>query len=212
MNKGMRRLNERGLVMFLNAGDWLASPSILESIDASYESHGWRWSAGTVMVVDASGQPMREMVPRSPSRPLFMVGLAPVPHPAAVFSRALLDEIGEYDPRAGIAADQHYMLRCWLTTPPFALRTVVANFNLSGASSKVGPGFTARQMRTYRLEFGKPLLGSASADHAITNAVIGTSTIASIVQPQLRVRRLLARLHGLRRSKARNGNRSPDLG
>ena len=194
MNRGMGRLRERGLVMFLNAGDWLADSETLASIRASYESQGWSWAVGRAMTVDVDGQPLREMIPRSPSKALFTIGLGPIPHPATVFSAALLEQVGKYDPRAGIAADQQYMFRCWLCSPPFALRMPVANFDCSGVSSTVEPWFCTQQMRAYRLELGRPLLGSRPADFAITRVAMGIIKIASVIQPQVRIRRMITLL------------------
>ncbi len=200
MNKGLRRRRQPGLVMFLNAGDTLAEPTTLATIAHTHAAHRWRWAFGSALMVDADRRPVYETVPRSPSRWLFLIGVAPVPHQAAVFSTDLLESVGDFDHSAGVGADQQHMLRCWLAEPPFGLEMLVAHCDAAGVSQAEAADAVARAMRNYRRQLGVPLLGSETADRLITVTVSAAARVASVSNAGIRARQALTRVRsGLQR-------------
>lgn len=200
MNKGLSRRRERGLVMFLNAGDTLAEPTTLATVAQTHATHRWGWAFGSALMVDGHRRPVYETVPRSPNRWLFLIGVAPVPHQAAVFSSELLESVGGFDHSAGVGADQQHMLRCWLAEPPFGLAMLVCHCDADGVSQAEAPDAVARAMRNYRRQLGVPLMRSAAADHVITGAVSTAARIASVSSAGIRARQALMRVRsGVRR-------------
>lgn len=191
MNKGLRRRGQRGLVMFLNAGDALAQPTTLASIAQSYAVHAWGWAFGSAMMVDADRQPVYETIPRFPSRRLFMIGVAPVPHQAAVFSYSLLESVGDFDLGAGVGADQQHMFRCWQAEPPFGLQMLVCHCDAGGISKNEAPDAVAWAMRNYRKQLDAALLGSEPLDHMITTLVSVAAKLASVSRAGIRVRQAI---------------------
>jgi hypothetical protein len=62
-----------------------------------------------------------------------------LPHQAACFELDLLRELGGHDTEFGLAADQLFMLRAALLTPPATIPEFLCDFDRGGAGSQRTP-------------------------------------------------------------------------
>lgn len=111
MNKGLR-LAQGELVGFLNADDVFDHPEVLAEVAAA--ATGARADAVYGDLVYVSSKDPRRVIRRWHSghwsRRRLRYGWMP-PHPTLYVRKALIDQLGGFDPRLRIAADYDFMLR-----------------------------------------------------------------------------------------------------
>jgi putative colanic acid biosynthesis glycosyltransferase len=133
MNLGMKASRGR-YIQFLNAGDILHSPSSLQYVRDGMQ--GELWGVGAFAV--RAGAHMHRFPAPTVSSPrdiaTFRVRMC---HPATIFDRAFLLNLGGYDPRITIAADFDLMLRASLIRYPVRIPGTVAEFRRGGTSSRM---------------------------------------------------------------------------
>lgn len=130
MNKGLK-LARGEYVYFLNAGDTLASDSVLKEM--AKKAQNFDLIYGDVNVVD-SKQSYRNYFTRVDS--WFLVKNS-ICHQAMFSKRELYLKWGIFDENFQVAGDYEWLLRVWskINTTKLYLPIVVANFNMGGKSS-----------------------------------------------------------------------------
>jgi GT2 family glycosyltransferase len=135
MNHGLS-LASGTYTYFLNAGDALYGPDVLQLVHAALLSTDASWAFGPVEVV--SRDRTRTITPPwdfSRERDLsFSRGHFP-PHQGTFVRTSLLRDIGGFDPSYTIVADYAAFLRLSQVTDPLVLDSVIATFVEGGVST-----------------------------------------------------------------------------
>ncbi|MFH1497156.1 MAG: glycosyltransferase family 2 protein [Verrucomicrobiota bacterium] len=132
MNKGLR-LAHGDWVMFLNAGDTLASPEAFSAVLSSLDA-GCDLVTARVRMHDPSDGYEKE-VGDALSEAGIATGRLP-PHQATFYRRSSALEVGGYDLGHGLAADSHLTLRLFRSGPAKHVHRVVAVYPTDGVSSR----------------------------------------------------------------------------
>ncbi|ANP71454.1 glycosyltransferase [Cryobacterium arcticum] len=183
MNKGAQ-LSTGQLLWFMHSGDCFGSKSSVSTVvDSWLPTTRWGFGLSRVMsgqrVVGIFGS-VRFSLRR------FALGGRPISHQAAVISRSLHDTIGGYDIKFGLAADQYYLLKAAILSPPQIWCEFLCNFDNSGAGS-VRPA-----VEHYRdMTKGRRLAGFVSTRSAYLDTLIA-SAFAVRASIQRRVTQRLA--------------------
>jgi hypothetical protein len=102
----------------MNAGDTFASEAVVETVARAHASETWRWGYGCARIGNVNGQSIANVsfVPLRLDR--LALGLSIVPHQATVMEHELLEELGGFQIKVGLAADQELLLRAALLSQP----------------------------------------------------------------------------------------------
>lgn len=180
MNKGAARANG-DIVLFLNSGDRLASPTTLTSVTRSYAQDQWGWAYGSVAVQGVAGdyQEIKSFMPFNAV--LLALGLKAVPHPGCYFTRELFVRLGGYDTAFPIAADQELCLRASEMVRPVVLPAVLAVFMSDGVSSRQRAGSFVLQARQMRRNHSRFVGGGALRDGLLTVVLFAMREAQSVL-------------------------------
>lgn len=185
MNKGWR-LSTGHLVTFLNAGDLLATDSTLSFVAHDQLRRSWAWAYGITVVTDELGDAVdiKHQIPFSLRETRW--GRRAFPHPSTYVSRQLLSELGGFDERVGIAADQDLCLRAAQRARPAALPMVLATFDPNGVSSRQPVDAWVRQARMLRVRHGAPIARRRSIDRFVTAVLIAEARLRNAAARRMR--------------------------
>jgi hypothetical protein len=100
-----------------------------------------------------------------------------VPHPSAVVTRELYEQIGAYREDLGTAADQEFFLRASVVAEPAPIPGMLAAFELGGTSSREGLVVRELAWRRLRLASGTAFGGRSSVDVVVTGLLIGRQLV-----------------------------------
>ncbi|GAB3544055.1 glycosyltransferase family 2 protein [Spirosoma fluminis] len=156
MNKGIRRATGE-YCLFLNSGDWLATPTVLEEVFASRPQADI--VAGDIYFYDNKKQEIRWCV-NSPTnitaRTLFQGTL---PHQATLIRRRLFESVGLYNEQLKIASDWLFFVEAMLEHHcSYAhFPGVIAYFNMDGISCDPATNNLSRQEQRLILQQRYPL-------------------------------------------------------
>ena len=133
MNKGAR-LARGEYLWFLHAGDTLCKADVLETV-RGYLAQSPMWAYGMARVID----PDKQLVGTLGFVPFKMFNFAilghSLPHQATVFRRDLFEELGGYDLRHPISADQLFMLKTANHELPVSIPEFLCDFDSTGISA-----------------------------------------------------------------------------
>lgn len=135
MNKGANK-STGDIILFLNGGDRLTSPSILEEVARDWETNKWSWAFGGINYVDAVGHVVGKYNVKDKLEAKVPLGLAYYPHPSTFFSTTLYRELDGYRDGYGWSADQELMIRAAKIAKPRILSQVVTDFAIGGAHTQ----------------------------------------------------------------------------
>ena len=144
-------------ILFLNAGDRLASDDSLRTLLAAVlERERPTWVVGRVRIRDRGGHlaDSARWDFKTEQSHFFARGLFP-PHQATVVNTQVLRDLGGFDTRYAIAADYHAALRCSQRAEPVMLDAVIAEFAEGGVSTTRWK-HAAREFHRARLEVLAP--------------------------------------------------------
>ena len=136
MNCGLE-LADGEYVMFLNAGDDLASPDTLASVRDLLAGQPCAWAYGRIEIIEASGASVLSSTwdYESEKHHFFARGSFP-PHQGTFTRLSALRALGGFDATYRIAADYKLFLQLTQRADPIVLPIVVARFPAGGASSQ----------------------------------------------------------------------------
>ncbi len=134
MNKGAG-LATGDLLWFMHAGDRFASGDVIDRVIENFAEERWNWAYGLARLrsKDGSTSGVLGNIPFRYER--FAVGGRPIPHQAAVISREFFSEVGEFDLKHGLAADQLWFLEAAKKCAPYVISDFLCDFDNSGAGS-----------------------------------------------------------------------------
>ena len=168
MNFGISKLESRGLCMFLNAGDYLATPDVVTKIFGTQLAgeNSWpMWAIGTLGISGNSRPADQYALPKTPeifSRRL-KAGKIWLPHPSTVYRVGALGSIGYFEERLVIAADYLFGLRMFQKFgTPEILPFTLAVHQMGGVSSVMISRGALESSRARIRVFGKSLLPQES--------------------------------------------------
>lgn len=171
MNLALAKVDAE-LVMYLNAGDVFASPSVVEIVYSSWQREGWTWAYGAV---HHGGESTAAYIypHRRVSNKRVSLGWDSYPHPACVYETKLLRELGPYRTDIGNPADQELCLRARTRSEPWWIPHVLVTFEGGGASS--GNSSMAHELEFHKLRraTGGVLGGSLLMDASWTRVSAG---------------------------------------
>ena len=135
MNLGLREATGKYL-LFLNAGDELASADVLRNVLTHLLTNNPSWVYGRLVYVQRDGR--QRIAPdfdyETEKAHLFRRGRFPQ-QPSCVYQRAVVQALGGFDTRYLIAADYHLMLRLSKRINPDKLEIPISRFHANGTSS-----------------------------------------------------------------------------
>ena len=135
MNTGLDYANG-SYVYFLNAGDWLYSPTTLSTLRAQLDEYSPPWAFGPVEIVSMDGT--RTITPpwnfQREAALGFSRGHFPA-HQGTIVERSVLEGFGGFDTTYRIAADYAMALQLAATGAPLQLDFPLACFTEGGVST-----------------------------------------------------------------------------
>ena len=150
MNEGLRRAGGR-FILYLNAGDFLASPTSLAHLLDDKPSQGRRWIVGQTLLLDAQrvdGR-MQDLGPFNLQSALR--GKTWAPHPSTAYEVTALREVGTFDESFRISADHHVMLRMLRQAGAPATTQSLISVHVLGGLSTTHTWLAARENLRARL-------------------------------------------------------------
>lgn len=139
MNRALVDLNPSESVLFLNSGDWFASPKSVEIINnVLREEPGLPWLVGDTLTIGSNGHKVgtRHRLPL-PTRWGLRVRDFWFPHPSTIYRASVLQELGGYVTSFLIAADYLMSLKFFENHgPPHTIPQVLSVHHLDGISTQ----------------------------------------------------------------------------
>lgn len=165
MNKGLARATGDVLV-FMNSGDQFCDSNTVEYVMSHWPIRTSAWGFGAMRYVDAERKPIAGDVQAPFKLRRMELGMSFVPHQAMFISRSLASEIGEFDERFGVAADQEWALRAAYREQPATWIVFMVDFLAGGAHSSIGQLSRSMLYHRMRKKHGRMLMNSSAVDCA----------------------------------------------
>jgi glycosyltransferase involved in cell wall biosynthesis len=132
MNLGARVASGDYLV-FLNGGDEFYNSQSLKELRKCVKENQW----GYGIIAISSQQPLARVYKFNPYfRFLHRFGWKYVPHPGSIVSKRVFEEIGGFDSKYRVAADQKLFLEAAKKYEPGISKKIISIFHLGGQSSR----------------------------------------------------------------------------
>lgn len=168
MNIGTARANGE-LIIYMNSGDVFHDSSTVEKIVSRYAKSRFAWAYGLSNIVGPSGTvAVGGRIPFNHAR--FVIGGHVIPHQATIFSRSIVEAVGQYRIDIGLAADQEYMMRASMIKAPEGIADVLCDFDASGVGSARGAFHHYRDVARARKGLNVSVTGSRYLDLLMSTA------------------------------------------
>ncbi|MDI9341243.1 MAG: glycosyltransferase family 2 protein [Sediminibacterium sp.] len=147
MNKGIKAATSQYL-LFLNSGDYLAAPDVIEKILPQLDSTAIVY--GNLIL---SGEDKTQTVISPSSFGVYELMLSTIWHPTAFIRRDLFLRYGLYNEELSITADYEFFIRCIVRYKQKTkhISTIITVFDLGGVSNN--PEWSAKQSRQRALSW-----------------------------------------------------------
>lgn len=184
MNKGAAMATGRYL-WFLHAGDSLGDPDVLKRVAHLIENGTggapeWLFGFARVVAPDRSVVGILGFAPFTMFK--FAVQGLEIPHQATVMTRRLFEEIGGYDDRNEVAADQVLLMAAANRSLPLAVADFFCDFDATGLSADrpwvdyLRDGVTVVRQARY------PVTRSRTTDLILLVAILSAKQVAALVR------------------------------
>jgi glycosyltransferase involved in cell wall biosynthesis len=130
MNLGLR-VSQTKFVLFLNSGDELCPIANLDQLLDNIENRNWGF--GSIIKILDGQESIYSFKPYK--RFLHRFGIKYVPHPATIMNRKMSIDLGGFDEKYRVAADQKLMMQFGKIQTPVTFNAPIAKFYLNGISS-----------------------------------------------------------------------------
>ena len=184
MNKGFLK-SSGDIVLFLNAGDLLATRYVIESVVEDYLSVKWLWSVALAVRVSSDGTPRSVWEYLGPELGGLALGTRTFCHQATFYTRDLLNKFMPYD-NSNLAADHLLNLKCFKHAHPRMLTFVSTHFLDGGISSKRPFSASMSDLRRIRKQEDLLLFNSYILDKIVSVFVILGVRVGGIIWDTLR--------------------------
>jgi len=152
------------LVWFLNSGDVFVNSGVLQAVEKSWKKFEWRWACGGIIFELSSNSGVTAMMPQNINRKQVLRGTQFYSHPSCVYSKTLLNEIGNYKPEFGTGADQELCLRAERVASPYFIQDYLAIFEPAGSAGGYTPLKYELMFRRIRKRSGEQVGGNTILD------------------------------------------------
>ena len=170
MNRGAARATGEYL-WFLHSGDVFGDSTVLQRVaEAIRTAPGGPpdWLYGLARVVDPDGT-LRGIIGFAPFTMFnFAILQRPLPHQATAMKTALFRQLGGYDERYPVSADQVLLMRLANLSPPLALADFPCDFDSTGLSSNRSWWQTWKDDHATLGYLDHPVTGSSRLDRTLT--------------------------------------------
>ena len=156
MNKGIRQAQGR-YCLFLNSGDWLANPTVLDEVFAKKPEADI--VAGNIFFYDNQQQKIKWHVESPATMTAKTMFLGTIPHQATFIRRSLFERVGTYNEQLSIASDWLFFVDALLVHHCSYMHFpgTVAYFSMDGISCDPATDGLARQEQQAVLRERYPL-------------------------------------------------------
>lgn len=184
MNKGAR-MATGSLLWFLHSSDTFHSSESASFVASKFAENEFQWGYGLSNIVrDSSSIGVGGQVPFEHAR--FLIGGRIIPHQATVFSHKLFWEIGGYDTKFGLTADQLFMMECSMRSLPVVWAEVLCDFDALGAGSTRNAWAHYKDMIRARDVANVRVTRSAKIDSALSVFFAGFTMLERLLRRPLR--------------------------
>ncbi|YCK83053.1 glycosyltransferase [Arthrobacter sp. D3-18] len=184
MNKGAN-MATGSLLWFLHSSDIFHSSESASFVAAKFIEDEFEWGYGLSNIVRESASiGVGGQVPFEHAR--FLIGGRIIPHQATVFSRKLFWEIGGYDTKFGLTADQLFMMECSIRSLPEVWAEVLCDFDALGAGSTRNAWAHYKDMIRARRVANVRVTRSSRLDSALSVFFAGFTMLERLLRRPLR--------------------------
>lgn len=170
MNKGLGRARGE-LIVMMNGGDAFSDVDDLNFVVDSFLRDKWQWAYGAMRTVTSNRIPVRGSVQAPFSKRRLELGIGFVPHQAMYVTRKAAEELGPYDSRFGIAADQEMAVRAALRWQPTVWIRFLTDCLEDGAHAQVSRIRREKFYHAIRKEHSVLFARSALLDLVVTYTI-----------------------------------------
>lgn len=170
MNKGYE-MSQADIILFLNAGDTLATNSTIQTIVDSYQTERWYWAVGLAVRFDVNETPVEVWEYLNPELGGLALGTRTFCHQATFYTKALLDRIMPYD-QTNLAADHLLNIKAFFISNPKMLPLVTTFFANDGVSGKRSTSAAFKDLRRIRTDLNLYFWKNRFFDYMISKLVV----------------------------------------
>lgn len=187
MNKGAAMASGRYL-WFLHAGDSFGDPTVLERVARLLDRHEGdppEWLFGFARVVG----PDRSVVGIIGFAPFTMFKFAiqrlSIPHQATAMRRSLFEQIGGYDDRVEVGADQVLLMAAANRSLPLAVADFLCDFDSTGMSANRPWVENLRDDIAVLRQARSPVTRSRTMDLVLLFLIVSANQIATLLRNRM---------------------------
>ena len=170
MNRGFQESSEE-IILFLNAGDTLASENVIQTVVNSYEIEKWKWCVGLAVRFSEAGTPRAVWEYLNPELGGLAIGTRTFCHQATFYERNFLNSQMPYKIE-NLAADHLVNVALFKLAEPKMLPFVTTYFQDGGVSSKRPFRAAMKDLRDVRKENDLLIGNSKVVDLFFSNIII----------------------------------------
>ncbi|BCW41638.1 putative glycosyltransferase [Arthrobacter sp. StoSoilB3] len=184
MNKGAN-MATGSLLWFLHSSDTFHSSESASFVASKFDASELQWGYGLSNIVrESTSIGVGGQVPFDHAR--FLIGGRIIPHQATVFSRKLFWDVGGYDTKFGLTADQLFMMECSMRSLPAVWAEVLCDFDALGAGSTRNAWAHYKDMIRARRVANVRVTRSTEIDSALSVFFAGFTILERLLRRPLR--------------------------